>query len=41
MEHVIVNGVQGLKSGEHTGMTPGRFVHGPTIEEVQGMAMSS
>ena len=29
MEHVIVNGVQVLKSGEHTGMTPGRFVHGP------------
>ena len=29
MEHVIVNGVQVRKSGEHTGMTPGRFVHGP------------
>ena len=29
MEHVFVNGVQVLKLGEHTGMTPGRFVRGP------------
>ena len=29
MQHVIVNGVQVLKSGEHTGMTPGRVVRGP------------
>ena len=29
MHHVFVNGVQVLKSGEHTGMTPGRVVRGP------------
>ena len=29
MEHVFVNGVQVLKSGKHTGMTPGRVVRGP------------
>jgi len=29
MRHVFVNGVQVLKDGEHTGATPGRFVHGP------------
>lgn len=29
MQHVFVNGVQVLKSGEHTGATPGRFVRGP------------
>ncbi|MEE9162557.1 MAG: hypothetical protein V3U35_06250, partial [Candidatus Neomarinimicrobiota bacterium] len=27
--HVFVNGVRVLKDGEHTGATPGRFVHGP------------
>ena len=27
--HVFVNGVQVLKNGEHTGVTPGRFVRGP------------
>lgn len=30
---VIVNGVQVLKDGEHTGATPGRFVKGPGYEE--------
>jgi N-acyl-D-amino-acid deacylase len=29
MIHVFVNGVQVLKSGVHTGATPGRFVKGP------------
>jgi N-acyl-D-amino-acid deacylase len=29
MVHVLVNGVQVLKDGEHTGATPGRVVHGP------------
>jgi len=29
MEHVIVNGQQVLKDGEHTGATPGRVVRGP------------
>ena len=29
MIHVIVNGVQVLKEGEHTGAMPGRFVKGP------------
>jgi len=29
MRHVFVNGVQALRDGEHTGATPGRFVHGP------------
>ncbi|MEA3053276.1 MAG: N-acyl-D-amino-acid deacylase [Sphingomonadales bacterium] len=29
MRHVFVNGVQVLRDGEHTGATPGRFVHGP------------
>jgi N-acyl-D-amino-acid deacylase len=29
MVHVLVNGVQVLKNGEHTGATPGRVVHGP------------
>jgi N-acyl-D-amino-acid deacylase len=27
--HVLVNGVQVLRDGEHTGATPGRFVRGP------------
>jgi N-acyl-D-amino-acid deacylase len=29
MRHVFVNGVQVLRDGEHSGATPGRFVHGP------------
>jgi N-acyl-D-amino-acid deacylase len=29
VEHVLVNGLQVLKDGEHTGATPGRFVKGP------------
>jgi len=29
MVHVLVNGVQVLKDGEHTGATPGRAVRGP------------
>lgn len=29
MMHVLVNGTQVLKDGEHTGATPGRFVKGP------------
>lgn len=29
MQHVFVNGVPVLLSGEHTGATPGRFVRGP------------
>lgn len=29
VRHVLVNGVQVLKNGEHTGATPGRFVKGP------------
>ena len=29
VEHVLVNGVQVLENGEHTGATPGRFVKGP------------
>jgi N-acyl-D-amino-acid deacylase len=29
MRHVLVNGVQVLRDGEHTGATPGRFVRGP------------
>ncbi|MBP7935493.1 MAG: D-aminoacylase [Phycisphaerae bacterium] len=29
MVHVLVNGVQVLKDGEHTGATPGRVVRGP------------
>ena len=29
MEHVFVNGVQVLRSGTHTGATPGRVVRGP------------
>lgn len=29
VEHVLVNGVAVLRSGEHTGATPGRFVKGP------------
>ena len=29
MEHVLVNGVQVIKDGEHTGTKPGRVVRGP------------
>ena len=29
---VFVNGVQVLKGGNHTGATPGRFIHGPGWE---------
>ena len=29
MIHVLVNGVQVLKNGEHTGAKPGRVVRGP------------
>jgi N-acyl-D-amino-acid deacylase len=29
MRYVVVNGVQVLRDGEHTGATPGRFVRGP------------
>lgn len=29
VEQVFVNGTQVLRDGEHTGATPGRFVHGP------------
>jgi len=29
MQHVFVNGVQVLKSGEHTGLTPGKVIRGP------------
>jgi N-acyl-D-amino-acid deacylase len=29
MQHVLVNGVQVLKDGEHTGAKPGRVVRGP------------
>ena len=33
MIHVLVNGVQVLKDGEHTGAKPGRFVKGPGWKE--------
>jgi N-acyl-D-amino-acid deacylase len=33
MVHVLVNGVQVLKDGEHTGATPGRAVHGPGLRK--------
>jgi N-acyl-D-amino-acid deacylase len=29
VDHVVINGVQVLKDGEHTGATPGRAVRGP------------
>lgn len=35
MSHVIVNGVQVLRDGEHTGATPGRVVRGPGYKELQ------
>ena len=31
--HVLVNGVQVLKDGEHTGAKPGRFVKGPGFKQ--------
>lgn len=33
MVHVIVNGTEVLKNGEHTGKMPGRVVHGPGYAE--------
>jgi N-acyl-D-amino-acid deacylase len=33
MSHVLVNGVQVLKDGAHTGARPGRFVRGPGYKE--------
>ncbi len=33
VHHVLVNGVQVLKDGEHTGKFPGRFVKGPGFKE--------
>jgi N-acyl-D-amino-acid deacylase len=33
---VFVNGVQVLANGEHTGVTPGRFVHGPGWTPAKG-----
>ena len=35
MIHVLVNGVQVLKEGEHTGAKPGRFVKGPGYKKVK------
>ncbi len=29
MSHVLVNGMQVIKDGEHTGARPGRVVRGP------------
>ena len=29
VQHVLVNGVQVLENGEHTGAKPGRVVRGP------------
>ena len=31
--HVLVNGVQVLRDGQHTGATPGRFVKGPGVSQ--------
>jgi N-acyl-D-amino-acid deacylase len=31
---VLVNGVQVIKNGEHTGATPGRFIRGPGFKKV-------
>lgn len=38
VEHVIVNGIQVLKNGEHTGKTPGKFVRGPGYYKANTMA---
>ncbi len=35
MQHVIVNGVQVLRNGEHTGATPGRALWGPGRKSVK------
>jgi len=35
MVHVLVNGTQVLKDGEHTGAKPGRVVHGPGYIDVR------
>jgi len=37
MIHVLVNGVQVLRNGEHTKAKPGRFVKGPGWKENKGM----
>lgn len=36
VQHVVVNGVQVLKDGEHTGATPGRVVRGPGYQPRAG-----
>ena len=33
VNHVVVNGEQVLKYGNHTGATPGRFVKGPGYKD--------
>jgi N-acyl-D-amino-acid deacylase len=33
VHHVFVNGVHVLRNGEHTGATPGRFIHGPASHQ--------
>lgn len=33
MHHVLVNGTQVLKDGQHTGKLPGRFIRGPGYKE--------
>jgi N-acyl-D-amino-acid deacylase len=38
VDHVIVNGVQVLKNGEHTGKTPGKFVRGPGYYRTNAVA---
>ena len=32
VKHVLVNGVQVLKDGEHTNAMPGRCIHGPGFQ---------
>ena len=34
ISEVLVNGVQVIKNGEHTGAAPGRFVKGPGFKKV-------
>jgi N-acyl-D-amino-acid deacylase len=41
VEHVLVNGVQVLKNGEHTGARPGRVVRGPSYATPTGAVPSS
>ena len=36
VQHVLVNGVQVLRDGEHTGATPGRVVRGPGWQQGDG-----